>query len=370
MTSSVRVAAVLRIAVVALMIGAMVLGTDRQDWPAQSALLACYGVAAIGVAASSFRRAGPRATRPNIRTAVALGDVIAIGTFEMLSAGGYLPLAVMGLLPLLVALELSRRRAVAVLAVGGVAFTAAVVFDPVLEPRFGAAVTIYLCALFVMLSVSAFVIAELSHQVTAARRVLLADTLSAFDTERRAISERLHEGPLQTVLAARQDISDVARSSDDPGLRRAADGLRQAARELRAASVGLHPAVLDQVGLAEAVTSLLCTATARSGIDYGAETDYPRQDPIDAMVFGVVRSLVSDTEQHAGVTRGRVTLRADDGWCLLDVVDDGVAPAHQHDAHRTALAAHQDRIESLGGTWETARTTTGTRVTVRIPLAC
>ena len=43
MTSSVRVAAVLRIAVVALMIGAMVLGTDRQDWPAQSALLACYG---------------------------------------------------------------------------------------------------------------------------------------------------------------------------------------------------------------------------------------------------------------------------------------------------------------------------------------
>ena len=53
---SVRAAALLRLAVVGLMAGAMVLGTHTHEWFAQSVLVASYGAGAIWVAVLAFRQ--------------------------------------------------------------------------------------------------------------------------------------------------------------------------------------------------------------------------------------------------------------------------------------------------------------------------
>ncbi|MGV0803433.1 sensor histidine kinase, partial [Mycolicibacterium elephantis] len=83
-------------------------------------------------------------------------------------------------------------------------FTAVVVFDPVMLPDLGWAKTIFVCALFAFLccTVLAVVATQQRHlgeieRLSASRRALLADTMTAFDDERRQLSESLHDGPLQ-----------------------------------------------------------------------------------------------------------------------------------------------------------------------------
>lgn len=108
---SLRVAAALRIAVVVIMLGAMLLATERYEWFAQSILLVCYAVGAITVALPVFFRIGVTAVDQRLQLITAVGDVTAIAIFEMLSTGRYVPMLMMALLPILVALEVSERRA-------------------------------------------------------------------------------------------------------------------------------------------------------------------------------------------------------------------------------------------------------------------
>ena len=45
-------------------------------------------------------------------------------------------------------------------------------------------------------------------ELTASRSPLLADVMTAEERERRRIAEALHDGALQTVLAAKQDLRE------------------------------------------------------------------------------------------------------------------------------------------------------------------
>jgi hypothetical protein len=91
---SLRVAAALRIAVVVIMLGAMLVATERYEWFAQSILLACYAVGAITVAVPMFFRIGVTAVDQRLQLITAVGDVTGIAIFEMLSTGRYVPMLV------------------------------------------------------------------------------------------------------------------------------------------------------------------------------------------------------------------------------------------------------------------------------------
>jgi NAD(P)-dependent dehydrogenase (short-subunit alcohol dehydrogenase family) len=114
---SVRAAAMLRIAVVGLMVGAMLLGTRVEEWFAQSVLLVCYAAGAIWAAAFAFCGTGPSSTKQTLQIAIAVGDVAAIAIFELLSSGGYTPLAVMAF-----PLRVAKASAPILAANGGGAF--------------------------------------------------------------------------------------------------------------------------------------------------------------------------------------------------------------------------------------------------------
>ena len=52
-------------------------------------------------------------------------------------------------------------------------------------------------------------------ELSASRQALLADIMTASDEQRRTISEFIHDGPLQSVLMARQDIAAVLKKHPD-----------------------------------------------------------------------------------------------------------------------------------------------------------
>jgi two-component system NarL family sensor kinase len=377
---SLRIAAVLRLCVIATMIGAMLMGTKEGEWPKQCVLLALYGVAATVAVVLAFSPAAAPRMGPKTLFILAIVDVLMVFSFQLLSEGGYVPLLVMALLPIMVALEVSWRRAAVVLACSVVAFTVSMLEDPVMQPHLGWGETEFLVAVYGLLCCTAWLVVYVQAQhiekiaiLNASREALLADTMSASEAQRREMSEAIHDGPLQDVLMARQEIAALAKTSPSDQLTRAAASLQEASQRLREATFELHPAVLERVGLAAAVEQLASFTTRRSGIPVRTDVDYPGRNAMDPMVFGLVRELLSNVVRHSEADRATVTLALTNGVCQLDVIDDGKGIAPDTMARRLSeghigLASHRARVDAAGGTFAFIDEPMGTHVRVRLPV--
>ena len=89
-----------------------------------------------------------------------------------------------------------------------------------------------------------------------ARSGLLAELTGLEERERRALSEHLHDGALQYVLAARFDLDDARETGDPAAFDRLEQALAESTRLLRSTVAELHPAVLARAGLPSALRDL------------------------------------------------------------------------------------------------------------------
>ncbi|MBN9109058.1 MAG: ATP-binding protein [Pseudonocardia sp.] len=208
-------------------------------------------------------------------------------------------------------------------------------------------------------------------------RTDLLDQLTGIEEhERRALSEALHDGALQYVLAARQDLEDARDTGDAASFDRIEEALLESSRLLRTTVSELHPAVLDRAGLTAALGDLVRTAAGRAGFVGEVSTDgWPdERTPLDGILYRTARELVGNAAKHASASTLRLSLTGSDGCARLVVADDGVGlPA---DAMTTSLrrghiglASHRVRIEAAGGTFTAAPAAEGgTVVAVQLPL--
>lgn len=379
--AALRIVAVARLGVAAVMIAATYIGQPPK-WPQFNWVPWSYGGLAVGAAVLLFGRAQSRLPLPRVQLALLVVDVLAVFTFKVTAAdGAYVPLLVLMLLPIMVLLDVEwRRAAVALLVIAGT-FAVEIATDHVLLAQAGAGRAAMATAIFLFLCCTVFLavysqnrrIDEIAH-LSASRQALLVDLMAASDEQQRRISEYLHDGPLQSVLMARQDIVGVLKRHPDDALERALAGLREATDQMREATFELHPAVLAGAGLARAMRQLAAANSARSGIEIATEIDYPDTNPADPMVFAVARELIANVVRHSRATRATVTLRAVDGVCHLDVVDDGVGMSSQDAAQRLrqghiGLASQRARVEAAGGSLTVVPIPIGTRIEVRVPIA-
>ena len=208
----------------------------------------------------------------------------------------------------------------------------------------------------------------------ALREELLAQTMTASDVEQRRISESIHDGPLQDILAVRQELVELdAALPGDERIGHALVGLQLASQHLRQATFELHPAVLERVGLRAAVQQLAAYAAERSGIQISADIDYPIRSAIDPIMFGVVRELLSNIVRHSRARSASVTLGITDGTCVLHVVDDGVGFSAHTVVRRLGeghigLASHRARVEAARGAFVFLEAPVGTHACVELPL--
>ncbi|OBK97222.1 histidine kinase [Mycobacterium asiaticum] len=385
---SYRIASVLRIGVAGLMIAAMLIGTRRSEWAQQSILIGVYAFTAVCSLVLAYgpsrRRIGMgsldemRRLEPFAFTAI---DVVALTGYQLLSTDGIYPLLIMTLLPVLVGLDVSTRRAAVVLAFTLVGFALAVVQDPVMVRTIGWPEAVFRFALYAFLCGTALVVVRIEERharsiagLSALREELLAQTMTASEELQRRISESIHDGALQDVLVARQELIELQSDApDDERVNRALAGLQSASERLRQATFELHPAVLEQVGLGAAVQQLAGFTAARSGIEISTDIDYPIRDDIDPIVFGVVRELLSNVVRHARAEHASVSLQINGASCVLDVADDGVGVNDDTMARRLGeghigLASHRARVDAAGGTFLFLPAPAGTHVRVQLPI--
>ncbi len=377
-----RLRAILRVALVAVMVLAVVSGTPREQWPAQFVLVGAYGVLAAG-AAWLWIRTPTKARRLREVAPMAPVDIAAICALQFLSTGGYLMLGLLAFLPFFTATQRGRRAAVmamAAIAGGGVA----VVSDPVYREQLSAQAMVTILTMLALLCLCSYGVSRTQErrlvsiaELTQSRSLLLADVMTAEERARRRIAEALHDGPLQTVLAARQDLRDALRHNEiAPQMRdvtRASELLGTVSKELRQVTRELHPSVLDEAGLAAAVETLVHSFAERTHIRVDCDIDYPRRHPDDAILYGLARELLSNVARHAEA--GTVSLRlSDDGDDVtMDLRDDGVGLDPEQLSRRLreghiGLASHRARVETLRGAVEFRPVERGTWVHVMLPV--
>lgn len=375
-----RQRSILRLALVALMALAVYSDTPRSQWPAQYTLIAVYGTLSL-VAAWMWLRHPARARKLRAIEPMVPIDVAAICTLPYLSTGSYLVLGLLAFLPFFIATQTGRRAALLSIAaiVGG---GAAVVVDPVFREQLSTATTVTLVLMLALLCLCSYTVSRVQQnrlagiaELTASRSLLLVDVMTAEERERRRIAEALHDGALQTVLAAKQDLRDVVKGNADLAtVTRASELLADVSVDLRQVTRELHPSVLDAAGLAAATESLAQAFSERTGVPVELVIDYPRRHEEDAVVYGIARELLSNIARHAQAEHVWLTLRDDGGVVELDVRDDGVGMDRAVLAQRVTeghigLESHRARIETLSGTMDFNSVDCGTWVRVRLPLA-
>ena len=212
-------------------------------------------------------------------------------------------------------------------------------------------------------------------RLVAARTELLAELTDLERRERRELSEQLHDGALQYVLAARQDLDEARDTGATEAFDRLDEALLESSRLLRSTVAELHPAVLERAGLPAAVGDLVASAAARGGFAAKLDLDgWPvdRRTPVDGLLYRTARELLGNVVKHAGATHVAVALTLLDGHARLTVTDDGVGVATADVTHRLGeghigLASHALRVEAAGGALTIAPApATGTVATVEL----
>lgn len=207
-------------------------------------------------------------------------------------------------------------------------------------------------------------------ELAAARGRLVARALGAEERERKSLAEALHDGAVQELLAAGQDLDDAERG-DRAALLRAHDGVRRSTAQLRQTMSELHPYVLEHAGLEAALHSLI--ERRRRGETWTLEVAAEVAGVVDRLVLSVARELIANAARHSDAGEIAVSARLAEGELVLEVVDDGrgidweqmqTAVARGH----LGLAASAERAEAAGGRLELLeRPGGGTIARVRLP---
>ncbi len=223
------------------------------------------------------------------------------------------------------------------------------------------------------------------HEFDEQLRELTARIDDAREEERVGIARELHDqlGQLLTVL--KMDMAWVAgglRSPDE--LKRDALVGRLTAMmhmsdevisQVRRISAELRPAILDQLGLGEALSWQAQEFTARTQLPCKVESRLDQDLPLDRgvalTVYRVFQEALTNIARHAGARRVDVSVEEEDGAIVLQVRDDGrgITPDEIEDPRSLGLVGMRERARRLGGSVTLARREPrGTVVTLTVPI--
>ena len=205
------------------------------------------------------------------------------------------------------------------------------------------------------------------------RRRLVAESMRADERHNLELSEQLHDGPLQNLLAARLDLDELRDNPSAEGFDRLDSALRETVAALRTTVSTLHPQVLATVGLSAAVGDLAQRYEQRWGTTVDTSLEDVGHPPSQALVYRAARELLANVHKHSQATQVDVDLRRAPGRTLLRVTDNGVGFDPEILARRVAeghigLASLVVGVGAAGGSVDfTHPPGGGTSVAVMLP---
>ncbi len=377
-TEPVRVSAVLRLPLIGL-ITVLVWIWEVDHWLPQlyAVILGVYAVAAVLWLIAVFRGPVPRWAD----WASTIVDLLVIVVLCLVSGGATSALLpVFFLLPISVAFG-DRPALTAIFGiVTAVGYLAVWIFYSKRDDRIGLPNIVYthfgfLLWLAVATTALCFVLARRSLRVKAlqeVRRQLVSEAMQADERRNREVAEHLHDGPLQTLLAARLELDEARERNPDPALDMVYAALQETATGLRSTVTQLHPQVLAQLGLTPALRELVKQFEARTEVAVDTDLEEVGKPESQQLLHRAARELLTNVGKHAGATTVHVGLKRDGDKITLTVSDDGrgfdpaVVGQSVADGH-IGLGSLLARFDAMGGAMDIDSASSGTTVTVTSP---
>ncbi|MEU4232748.1 histidine kinase [Nonomuraea sp. NPDC026600] len=171
---------------------------------------------------------------------------------------------------------------------------------------------------------------RLAGQVNHLQRVrnLAADTQSA---EMRRIERDLHDGTQARLVAIGMTLGAVEQLVDtDPAaakalLSKAKEASSETLTELRTVIRGIHPPVLAERGLGDAVRALAIDSPLRASVD--VDLAHRPEPPVEAATYFAVSELLSNAARHGGATTATIDISSNGPDLRISVTDDGMGGA-------------------------------------------
>jgi signal transduction histidine kinase len=194
--------------------------------------------------------------------------------------------------------------------------------------------------------------------------------ISASDNARRRFEHDLHDGAQLRLTWLALHLRDSAGIVKREPLRavtlleEAENEVQLAIDELRELAHGIHPAVLVDLGLAEAIKSL----ALRSSIPVRLlEVPQRRLDEAGETVgYYVVAEAIANALKYSEASFIQVRATASGERLRIEILDDGVGGAAERPG--SGLEGLRDRAEAIGGNMElVSRAGSGTSIVVTIP---
>ncbi len=216
-------------------------------------------------------------------------------------------------------------------------------------------------------------------------RELAGHLMRVQDDERRKIARELHDsvGQLLTVLSI--NIATVNREAGKLNPETAklvtenAGLVQQVSREVRTLSHLLHPPLLEEAGLASALSWYVEGFSERSQIAVQMDTpdNLPRlSEAAELAIFRIVQEGLTNIHRHSGSETALIRLSEEQDAVILEIRDEGKGVPPEKLQELTSLGrmgvgfrGMRERLLQLNGVLEVTSGAHGTVVMARIPEA-
>jgi PAS domain S-box-containing protein len=205
--------------------------------------------------------------------------------------------------------------------------------------------------------------------------------LQTQDDERRRIARELHDSAGQIVTALGLNLAGIAqRVGQNPPLGKAMQEsqelVQQLSKEIRTVSYLLHPPLLDENGLSEAIRWYMQGLMERSGleIELSISEDFGRlPGEIELAVFRIVQECLTNIYRHSGGKTARIRLSRNAESVSLEIRDDGKGISAEKLAgiqvrSGVGITGIRERVRHFRGVMNIQSNDSGTTISVSFPV--
>jgi signal transduction histidine kinase len=208
---------------------------------------------------------------------------------------------------------------------------------------------------------------------------LAGELLTTQAEERRAIARELHDEMGQQLAALRINLQVLRAQADADSTARLDESLaivKTVLEQVRSRALDLHPAILDDLGLAAALQWMCERKAARAGVAIVLHEDTalpPLPPQVGLACYRIAQEAMNNALKHAQPRRIDVAIGTADGCVTMSISDDGAgfdAASPSGAGQSLGLVSMRERAQQLGGTLAvSSQHNQGTRVQVSIPVA-
>jgi PAS domain S-box-containing protein len=208
--------------------------------------------------------------------------------------------------------------------------------------------------------------------------------LNLQDDERRRLALELHDVTAQNLFAINMNLSRLQRGRVEPSEAQEiiAESRKlgyQSLQEIRTLSYLLHPPMLDQAGLVDALKWYVGGFIKRSGINVEVLTIHEigrLPSEIEMALFRVVQESLTNIRRHSGSSSANIRLEKNEDQVILQIRDQGRGapsniPLTEPDGAESlgvGLPGMRQRLHQLGGSLLIESSNRGVVVTAVVPI--